>query len=67
MTGVHVVRSLDCWTTNVWPSPERSWKPNLPPETIDEVALPFGNSTRQNRVAGLVSTAAVSRPSDRQP
>ncbi len=47
--------------------PERGGKPNLPPEAIDEVALPFGNSTRQNRVAGLVSTAALARPSDRQP
>ena len=47
--------------------PERAGKANLPPEAIDEVALPFGNSTRQNRVAGLVSTAAVARPSDRQP
>ncbi len=47
--------------------PERAGKPNLPPATIDEVALPFGNSTRQNRASGLVSTAAVSRPSDRQP
>ncbi len=47
--------------------PERAGKPNLPPEAIDEVALPFGNSTRQNRVAGMVSTAALARPSDRQP
>ena len=47
--------------------PEATGKPNLPPETIDEIALPFGNSTKQNRVSGLVATAAVARPADRQP
>ena len=46
---------------------EQGGQANLPPATIDEVALPFGNSTKQNRVAGLVSTAAVARPADRQP
>jgi NADH-quinone oxidoreductase subunit B len=47
--------------------PERVGKPNLPPDVIDEVALPFGNSTQQNRLSGLVSTTAVARPSDRVP
>jgi NADH-quinone oxidoreductase subunit B len=42
-------------------------KPNMPAEEIDEVALPFGNSTKQNRVSGLVSTGALTRPNDRQP
>jgi NADH-quinone oxidoreductase subunit B len=47
--------------------PERAGRPNLPPDTIDEVALPFGNSTQQNRVSGLVATTASARLSDRQP
>src|SRR5687767_13744798 len=47
--------------------PERTGKPNLPPDVIDEVALPFGNSTQQNRVSGLVSTTAVTRLADRVP
>ncbi len=47
--------------------PEAAGKPNLPARVIDELALPFGNSTKQNRVSGLVSTGALSRPSDRQP
>jgi NADH-quinone oxidoreductase subunit B len=47
--------------------PERVGKPNLPPDVIDEVALPFGNSTQQNRVSGLVPTTAVTRPADRVP
>jgi NADH-quinone oxidoreductase subunit B len=45
----------------------RTGKPNLPPEIIDQVALPYGNSTQQNRVSGMVSTTAVSRPADRVP
>ena len=47
--------------------PEQAGKANLAPAVIDEVALPFGNSTKQNRVSGLVSTNALGRPSDRQP
>jgi len=47
--------------------PERAGKPNLPPEVIDAVAGPFGNSTQQNRASGLVATTALARPSDRQP
>ena len=42
-------------------------KANMPPGMIDELTLPFGNSTKQNRVSGLVSTGALSRPIDRQP
>ena len=40
--------------------------PNLPPETIELVAQPFGNSTNQNRVSGLAPTSALSRPRDRR-
>jgi len=47
--------------------PARGGKPNLPPDVINQIALPYGNSTHQNRVSGLVSTSAIARPSDRQP
>jgi NADH-quinone oxidoreductase subunit B len=40
---------------------------NYSPEVIEEVTLPFGNSTKQNRVSGLVSTSSLTRPSDRVP
>ena len=39
-------------------SPAAAGRPNLPPETIELVAQPFGNSTRQNRIGGLEPTAA---------
>ncbi|MEN8376951.1 MAG: NADH-quinone oxidoreductase subunit NuoB [Gemmatimonadota bacterium] len=42
-------------------------KPALPAEVIDEVAKPFGNSTKQNRSSGLVGTRALQRPRDRMP
>jgi hypothetical protein len=42
-------------------------KANYSPEVIEEVTLPFGNSTKQNRVSGLVSTSSLTRPSDRVP
>ena len=41
-------------------------KPNLPPETIELVSQPFGNSTSQNRASGLVPTSAITRPRDRR-
>jgi NADH-quinone oxidoreductase subunit B len=47
--------------------PARVGKPNLPAEVIEELAMPFGNSTQQNRVSGLLSTTAVARPTDRLP
>ncbi|HEX6134184.1 MAG TPA: NADH-quinone oxidoreductase subunit NuoB [Longimicrobiales bacterium] len=47
--------------------PERVGRQNLPADVIDQVALPYGNSTQQNRVSGLVSTTAIARPTDRQP
>ncbi len=40
-------------------------RPNLPPEVIELVAQPFGNSTRQNRISGIERTSAVDRPRDR--
>ena len=47
--------------------PDRAGLPNLPAEVVEQVALPFGNSTRQNRVSGLVGTRALARPKDRKP
>jgi NADH-quinone oxidoreductase subunit B len=47
--------------------PERVSKPNLPADVIEQVAMPFGNSTQQNRVSGLLSTTAVARQTDRRP
>jgi NADH-quinone oxidoreductase subunit B len=41
--------------------------PNLPADVINQFAVPYGNSTQQNRVSGLVSTTAIARPTDRQP
>jgi len=46
-------------------SPDAVGRPNLPPEVIELVAQPFGNSTRQNRVSGIERTNAVDRPRDR--
>lgn len=46
---------------------ERVGLPNLPADVIEEVAGPFGNSTKQNRVSGIVGTNALTRPSDRLP
>jgi len=46
---------------------ERVGRANLPASTIDQVALPFGNSTLQNKPSGLVSTSGVARPDDRRP
>ncbi len=47
--------------------PERSGRPNLPADVIEQIAGPFGNSTKQNKMSGLVSTRALSRPRDRRP
>ncbi len=47
--------------------PGRTGVANLDPATIEAIAGPFGNSTTQNRVSGLVSTRALQRPSDRRP
>ncbi|MEE8573338.1 MAG: hypothetical protein V3T20_08730, partial [Gemmatimonadota bacterium] len=47
-------------------SPDSAGQPNLPPEAIELVAQPFGNSTGQNRVSGVEGTSAVRRPRDRR-
>ena len=39
----------------------------LSDEVVEQVTLPFGNSTNQNRASGLVSTGAVVRAHDRRP
>lgn len=46
---------------------DRVGLPNLPADVIEELAGPFGNSTKQNRVSGIVGTNALARPSDRLP
>lgn len=40
-------------------SPNAVGRPNLPPDTVDLVTQPFGNSTRQNRISGLGPTATT--------
>ena len=47
--------------------PEAVGRANLPAEVIDEITGPFGNSTKQNRISGLTSHAALARPIDRIP
>jgi len=47
--------------------PARVGKPNMSPDVIEAVSGPFGNSTKQNRASGLVSTHALARPTDRLP
>ncbi|MGH7471002.1 MAG: NADH-quinone oxidoreductase subunit B [Longimicrobiales bacterium] len=47
--------------------PERTGRPNLPASVIEQIAGPFGNSTKQNRASGLLGTNAVTRPADRLP
>lgn len=41
--------------------------PNADATEIAAISGPFGNSTKQNRVSGLVKTDAISRPDDRLP
>jgi hypothetical protein len=47
--------------------PSRAGAPNLPGGVVEQLARPYGNSTMQNRVSGLVDTAAHTRQSDREP
>jgi NADH-quinone oxidoreductase subunit B len=47
--------------------PTRVGRPNLPADVIEQIAGPFGNSTKQNKASGLVSTRAIARPRDRRP
>jgi hypothetical protein len=42
-------------------------KPRADAEEIASISGPFGNSTGQNKVSGLVQTDAISRPGDRLP
>lgn len=47
-------------------SPDAAGRPNLPPDVIELVAQPFGNSTRQNRVSGIEGAGPLQRPRDRR-
>ena len=47
--------------------PDQAGKPQLPGEDVEALSGPFGNSTTQNKVSGLVRTDAVDRPEDRRP
>jgi NADH-quinone oxidoreductase subunit B len=47
--------------------PDRVGRPNLPADVVEQIAGPFGNSTKQNKASGLVSTRALTRPRDRRP
>jgi len=42
-------------------------KPQADDDEITSVSGPFGNSTQQNKVGGLLRTDAISRPDDRIP
>jgi NADH-quinone oxidoreductase subunit B len=46
--------------------PDSDGRPNLPPETIELIAQPFGNSTLQNRISGIAQTSGTRRPRDRR-
>ena len=47
-------------------SPSAAGQPNFPRDTIEVLAQPFGNSTRQNKISGLAPTSATRRPRDRR-
>ncbi len=47
-------------------NPDAAGRPNLPPDAIELVAQPFGNSTRQNRVSGIEGASPLQRPRDRR-
>jgi NADH-quinone oxidoreductase subunit B len=47
--------------------PTRVAMPEASDQEIAVLSPPFGNSTKQNRVSGLVKTDAISRPDDRLP
>jgi NADH-quinone oxidoreductase subunit B len=47
-------------------NPDAAGRPNLPPDAIELVAQPFGNSTRQNRVSGIEASGPLQRPRDRR-
>jgi len=54
----HVLRAED---------PTAVGLPRSDAEEIGVVSVPFGNSTRQNRISGLVDTDRMARPEDRLP
>lgn len=47
--------------------PGRAGRPRLDAVEIEALTGPFGNSTKQNRVSGLVPTEQAERPGDRVP
>ncbi|MCY3808936.1 MAG: NADH-quinone oxidoreductase subunit NuoB [Gemmatimonadetes bacterium] len=47
--------------------PLAAGRPHADDEEVADLSGPFGNSTHQNRMSGLVETAAVARPGDRLP
>ena len=47
--------------------PEAAGKPRAGDAQVRDLTGPFGNSTQQNRLSGLVETDATERPEDRLP
>ena len=47
--------------------PAAGGRPNATLEELVGLTGPFGNSTSQNRAAGLVQSDAIARPADRKP
>ena len=47
--------------------PKLVGRANLSPEEIETITVPFGNSTKQNRISGLTGNAQLTRPKDRIP
>jgi len=47
--------------------PADAGRPQAADEEVGELTGPFGNSTQQNRAAGVAVTSAVGRPDDRLP
>lgn len=47
--------------------PAAAGRPRAGDEEVGDLTGPFGNSTHQNRVSGLVETGAIERPADRLP
>jgi NADH-quinone oxidoreductase subunit B len=47
--------------------PLRAGLPAASAEDVAALSGPFGNSTKQNRVSGLVATDRIQRPDDRLP
>lgn len=47
--------------------PAAAGRPRAGDEEVADLTGPFGNSTHQNRVSGLVETGSIDRPTDRLP